>query len=159
MSGSTKPSPSAGSKGLAVEVEIPAAVFFAAKDYNAQAERTKGVLDTQAKVAAYRAKKKQEIRLSLDDLDRINSGSHAADRQGNLAAHWDSMIAAAARLHTQIVLMGRQIDAADDRFEASLQAPPPSMTATAQPGAVVPPVLHSVKPAPESLAAQVRRRS
>lgn len=160
MSGSPKPSARVGTSGFAVEVEIPEGMFFEAKDYNPLAGKDRNSLDTQSRVAKYRAKKKQEIRLSLDDLDRINGGAHAADRQGNLAAHWDSMRGAAVKLLAQVDHMGKQVDAGDDRYDNALQDQPAAVASVA-PGAVVPvrASLQSVKPTPGSLAAQVRRRS
>lgn len=160
MSGSPKPSARVGTSGFAVEVEIPEGMFFEAKDYNPLACKDRNSLDTQSRVAKYRAKKKQEIRLSLDDLDRINGGAHAADRQGNLAAHWDSMRSAAVKLLAQVEHMGKQVDAGDDRFDQALQGTPPLVASAAD--VVTVPVraaLQSVRPAPASLAAQVRRRS
>lgn len=166
MSSSTKPSPVAGVSGAAVEVEIPSGLFFDAVDYNPCQEKSASLLDTQARVVRHRSKVKSSIALMLEDLGKIASSVHAADRQGNAAPHWDSAVALMDRLQERVSYLAKQIDNAERRYEEFFQ--PPAVVVTpglvVQPGMVLPSVLQvgpsSVKPAkPSTMAERVRRSS
>lgn len=165
MSSSTKPSPVAGVPGATVEVEIPSGLFFDAVDYNPCQEKSASLLDTQARVVRHRSKVKASIALMLEDLGKIASSVHAADRQGNAAPHWDSAVALMGRLQDRVTYLAKQIDNAERRYEEFFQ--PPAVVAeglVVKPGVVLTGVLQvgpsSVKPAkPSTMAERVRRSS
>ncbi|NVM97801.1 hypothetical protein [Arthrobacter sp. SDTb3-6] len=104
---------------------MPAGMFFEGHDYNPLNEKTMSILDTQRRVVRHRRDRKSDLHQVLDDLVRLNAAAHAADRQGNLAAHWDSLLSAAAQLSELVKKAGKQIDAAESRYEEFFESPPP----------------------------------
>lgn len=119
MSDSPKPSALAGIPVPAVEVEIPAGLFFEAADYNLANTRPEDLQETRRRVSRHRSKMKATVALQLEDLARINASLHAADRQGNAAPHWDSAVALMGKLQASVSHMASQIDKAERRFEES----------------------------------------
>lgn len=179
MSGSLSPSHVAG-RSLPVELELPSGMFFEALDYNPGNDRSKSLVDTQGRVARHRAARKSDVHQMLDDLLRLNAAAHAADRQGNLAAHWDSIVLAVGKLSALVSRVSSQIDSAESRFEeASAPAgpspelhappvPPAGVVSPASPAGALSSPVHAVVtpkmafvqvPKDLSMSSRVRRTS
>jgi|GEM_PF-6991439 len=157
-----------------VDLDFPAGLFFEAADYTVANTRPEDLDLTRSKVSRHRSKLKTTVTLLLDDLARINSSLHAADRQGNAAPHWDSAVALQNKLAAAVSHLADQIDRAERRYEASSDTPPPVPPAGAVPppasaGAIhlatvpvvteKPATVQLSKPGPATLAAMVRRSS
>lgn len=128
--------PKSGTSGSVspVEVEIPAGLFFEACDYTETNYRRESLSETRRRVSRHRSNLKATVALLLEDLARINSSLHAADRQGNAAPHWDSAVSLAGRLQAAVAVVAKEIDKAERRYEASVDAP-----SLIPPAAAVPP--------------------
>jgi len=127
--------PKSGASGTVshTEVDFPAGLFFEAGDYTEANTRPEDLEETRRRVARHRSKLKATVALLLEDLARINSSLHAADRQGNAAPHWDSAVALKGKLDAAISHLADQLDKAVRRYEASFDAPPPIPPAAAAP--------------------------
>ncbi|MEV8180304.1 hypothetical protein [Specibacter sp. NPDC078692] len=123
MSGSPKPSAPAGTQSAAVEVEIPDGMFFDAADYNEANTPLTHLEMTRRKVSKHRSALKSRVTLLLEDLARISSSLHAADRQGNAAPHWDSAHVLAGKLEAAVSHLADQIGKAERRYEESFSLP------------------------------------
>ncbi len=117
MSDFPKPSALAGIPTSDSEVEIPAGLFFEAGDYTPANTEKECLAETQRKVARHRSKLKATLALQLEDLVKINNGTHAADRQGNAAAHWDSAVTLVGKIQHTVAAIAKQIDNAEQRYE------------------------------------------
>lgn len=122
MSDSPKPSAPAGISGPAVVAEFPAGLFFEAADYTLLNTREDDLPETRRRVSRHRSKMKAAVALQLEDLARINSSLHAADRQGNAAPHWDSAVVLLGKLQKSVAHMAVQIEKAERRHEDQFRA-------------------------------------
>lgn len=162
MNGSPTPSAPAGISSPPLTVEIPAGMFFDAGDYNLGNTHPAHLEATRFKVARHRSKLKASIALQLEDLARINSSLHAADRQGNAAPHWDSAVTLAAKLQKSVAHLADQLDKAERRYEESQLAPSAlgaELAEAPEVQQVVPGSLRtgSTMVRPSSLAEQIRK--
>lgn len=102
---------------------LPRSLFYRAKDYDPQLVKTAEFDGSQARVARYRAAAKADFHKLIDDIKTLSAAAHAADRQGNLAAHWDSIEAAVAELKTASAKISKSIDNAERRYLESTNPP------------------------------------
>ncbi|ALV45807.1 hypothetical protein MB46_10280 [Arthrobacter alpinus] len=122
MNGSPRPSAPAGIPSVDVEVEIPAGMFFDATDYNEANTSLAHLEMTRRRVSKHRSALKARVALLLEDLGRISSSLHAADRQGNAGPHWDSALVLKGKLDSAVAHLADQIDKAECRYEESFLA-------------------------------------